>query len=66
MSKELDEAYENNTELNEVKNKKNLCVHELKKKLRVKQKRQFIKNTIILSFIITFFGAISLLIYQNL
>ena len=40
MSKALDEAYENNTELNEVKNKKNLCVHELKKKLRVKQKRQ--------------------------
>ena len=33
MSKALDEAYENNTELNEVKNKKNLCVHELKKNL---------------------------------
>ena len=66
MSKALDEAYENNNELNEVENKKNLCVHDLKKKLRIKQKRQFIKNTIILSFIITFFGAISLLIYQNL
>ena len=66
MSKALDEAYENNTELNEVKNKKTLCVHELKKKLRVKQKRQFIKNTIILSLIITFFGAISLLVYQSL
>ena len=66
MSKALDEAYENNTELNEVKNKKTLCVHELKKKLRVKQKRQFIKNTIILSFIITFFGVISLLVYQSL
>ena len=66
MSKALDEAYENNTELNEVKNQKNLCVHELKKKLRVKQKRQFIKNTIILSFIVTFFGVISLLIYQSL
>ena len=66
MSKALDEAYENNTELNEVKNKKNLCVHELKKKLRVKQKRQFIKNIIILSFIVTFFGVISLLIYQSL
>ena len=66
MSKALDEASENNNELNEVKNQKNLCVHELEKKLRVKQKRQFIKNTIILSFIITFFGAISLLIYQNL
>ena len=66
MSKALDEVSENNNELNEVKNQKNLCVHELKKKLRVKQKKQFIKNTIILSFIITFFGAISLLIYQNL
>jgi len=66
MSKALDEAYENNTELNEVKNKKTLCVHELKKKLRVKQKRQFIKNTIILFCIITFFGVISLLIYQSL
>jgi hypothetical protein len=66
MSKVLDETSENNNELNEVKNPKNLCVHDLKKKLRVKQKRQFIKNTIILSFIVTFFGAISLLIYQNL
>ena len=66
MSKALDEAYENNTELNEVKNKKNLCVHELKKKLRVKQKRQIIINIIILSFIITFFGAISLFVYQSL
>ena len=66
MSKALDEASINNNELNEVKNSKNLCVHELKKKLREKQKRQFIKNTIILSFIITFFGAISLLIYQSL
>ena len=66
MSKALDKASENNNELNEVENQKNLCIHELKKKLRVKQKRQFIKNTIILSFIITFFGAISLLVYQSL
>ena len=66
MSKALDEASENNTELNEVKNQKNLCVHELKKKLRVIQKRQLIKNTIILSFITTFFGTISLLVYQSL
>ena len=41
-------------------------VDDLKKKLRVKQKRQFIKNTIILFFIIIFFGVISLLIYQSL
>ena len=66
MSKALEQASENNNELNEVKNPKNLCVHDLKKKLRVKQKRQFIKNTIILSFIITFFGTISLLVYQSL
>jgi hypothetical protein len=66
MSKALDEASENNNELNEVKNQKNLCVHELKKKLRVKQKRQIIINIIILSFIITFFGAISLFVYQSL
>ena len=66
MSNALDETSENNSELNEAENQKNLCVHELKKKLRVKQKRQFIKNTIILSFIITFFGAISLLAYQSL
>ena len=44
MSKVLDETSENNTELNEVKNQKNLCVHELKKTLRVKQKIQFIKK----------------------
>ena len=66
MSKLPDEASENNNELNEVKNQKNLCVHELKKKLRVKQKRQFIINTIILSIIIVFLGVISLLIYQSL
>ena len=66
MSKVIDEASENNNELNEVKNPKKLCVHDLKKKLRVKQKKQFIINTIILSVIIIFFAVISLLIYQNL
>ena len=66
MSKALDEASENNNELNEVKNQKNLCVHDLKKKLRVKQKRQFIINTIILSVIITLLCTISILIYQSL
>ena len=39
MSKALDEAYENNNELNEVKNQKNLCVHELKKKTQSKTKK---------------------------
>ena len=66
MSKALDEASENNNELNEVNNQKNLCVHDLKKKLRVKQKRQFISNTIILSVIITLLCSISVLIYQSL
>ena len=66
MSKVLEEASENNNELNEIKNSKNLCVHELKRKIRVKQKKQFIINTIILSVIIVFFGVISLLIYQSL
>ena len=66
MSKVLDETSENNNELNEVKNPKNLCVNDLKKNLRVKQKRQLIINAIILSVIIIFFGVISLLIYQSL
>ena len=60
MSKVLDEASKNNDELNEVKN---LCVHDLKQKLREKQKKQFIKSGITLSVIIIFFGVISLLIY---
>ena len=66
MTKVLDEASENTSELNEVKNQKTLCVHDLKKKLRVKQKRQFISNTIILSVIITLLCSISVLIYQSL
>ena len=66
MNKILDEVSKSNNEFNEVRDPKKLCVHDLKQKLKTKQKRQFIKNTIILSFIITFFGAISLLIYQSL
>tara|TARA_B110000027_G_scaffold54667_1_gene59430 strand:+ start:382 stop:582 length:201 start_codon:yes stop_codon:yes gene_type:complete len=66
MNKVLDEVSKSNNEFNEVKDPKKLCVHDLKQKLKIKQKKQFIKNTIILSFIITFFGAISLLIYQSL
>ena len=63
MSKVIDEASENNNELNEIKNSKNLCVHELKRKIRVKQKKQFIINTIILSVIIVFFGVIFLFFF---
>ena len=66
MKKILDEVSKSNNEFNEVRDPKKLCVHDLKQKLKTKQKRQFIKNTIILSFIITFFGVISLLIYQSL
>ena len=66
MSKELEEVSKSNNEFNEVKDPKKLCVHDLKQKLKIKQKKQFIKNIIILSAIIIFFGAISLLIYQNL
>ena len=65
MSKELEEV-SNNNEFNEVRDPKKLCVHDLKQKLKKKQKKQFIKNIIILSVMIIFFGAISILVYQNL
>ena len=63
MNKVLDEVSKNNNEFNEVKDPKKLCVHDLKKKLKIKQKKQFIKNIIILSFIIILFGAVSILVY---
>ena len=66
MNKVLDEVSKSNNEFNEVKDPKKLCVHDLKQKLKIKQKKQFIKNIIILSVIITFFGVISILVYQNL
>ena len=66
MSKELEEVSKSNNEFNEVKDPKKLCVHDLKQKLKTKQKRQFIINAIILSVIVIFFGVISLLIYQSL
>ena len=66
MNKELDEVYYNNNEFDEVKDPKKICVHDLKKKLKTKQKKQFIKNIIILSVIIILFGAISILVYQKL
>ena len=66
MNKVLDEVSKNNNEFNEVKDPKKLCVHDLKQKLKTKQKKQFIKNIIILSVIIITFGAISILVYQNL
>jgi len=68
MSKEELEKIPNDIEnnLNETEPTKNLCVHDLKKKLRIKQKRQFIINAFILSIIVVFFGVMSLLIYQSL
>ena len=66
MKKVLDEVSKSNNEFNEVNDLKKLCVHDLKQKLKIKQKKQFIKNIIILSFIIILFGAISILVYQNL
>ena len=65
MNKILDEVSKNNNEFNEVKDPKKLCVHDLKQKLKIKQKKQFIKNLIIFSVIIILFGAISILVYQN-
>ena len=66
MSKELEEVSKSNNEFNEVKDPKKLCVHDLKQKLKTKQKKQFIKNLIIFSVIIILFGAISILVYQKL
>ncbi|MDB2494388.1 hypothetical protein N9W82_01290 [Candidatus Pelagibacter bacterium] len=66
MNKVLDEISKNNNEFNEVKDPKKLCVHDLKQKLKTKQKKQFIKNMIILSVIIITFGAISILVYQKI
>ena len=66
MSKELEEVSKSNNEFNEVKDPKKLCVHDLKKKIRLKQKRQFIINAIILFVIVVFFGVISILVYQKL
>ena len=66
MKKILDEVSKSNNEFNEVRDPKKLCVHDLKQKLKIKQKKKFIKNTIILSVIIILFGAISILVYQKL
>ena len=67
MSKVLDNLSQNNAdELNKATSPKSLCVHDLKKKLRAKQKKQYIKNSIVLLSILIFFGVISLLVYQKL
>ena len=66
MNKVLDEVSKNKNEFNEVKDPKKLCVHDLKQKLKTKQKKKFYKNLIIFSVIIILFGAISILVYQKL
>ena len=66
MNKVLDEVSKSNNEFNEVKDPKKLCVHDLKQKLKTKQKKKFYKNLIIFSVIIILFGAISILVYQKL
>ena len=66
MSKELEEVSKSNNEFNEVRDPKKLCVHDLKQKLKTKQKKKFYKNLIIFSVIIILFGAISILVYQKL
>ena len=66
MNKVLDEVSKSNNEFNEVRDPKKLCVHDLKQKLKTKQKKQLIKNIIILSVIIILFGTISILVYQKL
>ena len=66
MNKVLDEISKNNNEFNEIKDPKKLCVHDLKQKLKTKQKKKFYKNLIIFSVIIILFGAISILVYQKL
>jgi hypothetical protein len=66
VKKILDEVSKSNNEFNEVKDPKKLCVHDLKQKLKTKQKKQFIKKIIIFSVIIILFGAISILVYQKL
>jgi len=59
MNKVLDEVSKSNNEFNEVRDPKKLCVHDLKQKLKIKQKDNLLKIQLFI-FIITFFGAISL------
>ena len=65
MSKEeldkISENIENNTDVTEAT--KNLCVHDLRRKLKEKIKRETIKKVVILSTLIFFVGFLLLLIY---
>ena len=57
----ISEDIENNT--NETEATKNLCVHDLRLKLKEKLKKETINKVIILSVLIFFIGFLSLLVY---
>ena len=57
----ISEDIENNT--NETETTKNLCVHDLRRKLKEKLKKETINKVIILSILIFFIGFLSLLVY---
>ena len=57
----ISEYIENNT--NETEATKNLCVHDLRRKLKEKLKKETINKVIILSVLIFFIGFLSLLVY---
>jgi len=57
----ISEDIENNT--NETEATKNLCVHDLRRKLKEKLKKEKINKVIILSVLIFFIGFLSLLVY---
>ena len=57
----ISEDIENNT--NETEATKNLCVHDLRRKLKEKLKKETINKVVILSTLIFFIGFLLLLIY---
>ena len=65
MSKEELEKIPNDIEnnLNETEPTKNLCVHELRKRLKNKQRKESIIKIIIFFTLIIFIGATSLFFY---
>ena len=61
MSKELDEASSNiGDDLDKIDTTKNLCVHDLRRKLKERQKKANIRKVIILTIIIFFISFLSL------
>ena len=61
MSKQLDEASSNiGDDLDKIDTTKNLCVHDLRRKLKERQKKANIRKVIILTIIIFFISFLSL------